>query len=81
MTHDVDEAIVLADRVLVLTDGVISLDLPIDPTFPVPGLRSDARFAALRSDLLAELGVEDDAEPRHLHAVDRSVPQPQENPR
>src|SRR4051794_38877602 len=61
VTHDVDEAIVLADRVLVLTDGVISLDRAIDSTFPRPRSRFDARFAALRSDLLAELGVEDDA--------------------
>jgi sulfonate transport system ATP-binding protein len=61
VTHDVDEAIVLADRVLVLTDGVISLDRSIDSTFPRPRSRFDARFAALRSDLLAELGVEDDA--------------------
>ncbi len=51
----------LADRVLVLTDGVISLDHSIDSTFPRPRSRSDARFAALRSDLLAELGVEDDS--------------------
>jgi sulfonate transport system ATP-binding protein len=61
VTHDVDEAIVLADRVLVLTDGVISLDRSIDATFPRPRSRSDARFAALRSQLLAELGVEDDS--------------------
>jgi sulfonate transport system ATP-binding protein len=61
VTHDVDEAIVLADRVLVLTDGVISLDRSIDATFPRPRSRSDARFAALRGRLLAELGVEDDS--------------------
>ena len=60
VTHDVDEAVVLADRVLVLTDGVISLDRPIASTFPRPRLRSDPRFAELRSELLAELGVEDD---------------------
>ena len=30
VTHDVDEAIVLADRVLVLEDGRIGLDLTID---------------------------------------------------
>jgi sulfonate transport system ATP-binding protein len=61
VTHDVDEAIVLADRVLVLTDGVISLDRSIDSAFPRPRSRSDPRFTELRSDLLAELGVEDDA--------------------
>ena len=30
VTHDVDEAILLADRVLVLTDGRLSLDVPVD---------------------------------------------------
>ncbi|MHB1139922.1 MAG: sulfonate ABC transporter ATP-binding protein, partial [Microthrixaceae bacterium] len=63
VTHDVDEAILLADRVLVLTDGRISLDLPID--VPSPRLRSDADFARLRSALLAELGVDEAAEGAH----------------
>lgn len=58
VTHDVDEAIVLADRVIVLADGVVSSDIRIELT----GRRSqaDPRFAALRARLLAELGVEDD---------------------
>lgn len=60
VTHDVDEAIVLADRVIVLVDGVVSTDLHIDlGERRSPG---DRRFAALRSRLLAELGVEDDHE-------------------
>lgn len=58
VTHDVDEAIVLADRVIVLADGVVSSDIRIE----LDGRRSqaDPRFAALRTRLLAELGVEDD---------------------
>ncbi|WP_007515342.1 ABC transporter ATP-binding protein [Pseudofrankia saprophytica] len=60
VTHDVDEAILLADRVLVLTDGRLSLDVPVDVA--PPRLRSDPAFAALRSCLLAELGVDDIAE-------------------
>lgn len=55
VTHDVDEAILLADRVLVLTKGRLSLDLPVD--VDAPRNRSDPRFAALRRRLLAELGV------------------------
>jgi len=60
VTHDVDEAIVLADRVIVLDDGVVRRDVPVHLT----GRRSqaDPEFAALRSQLLAELGVEDDAD-------------------
>ena len=59
VTHDVDEAIVLADRVIVLDDGVVSRDLRVD----LAGRRSqaDPEFAALRAQLLAELGVEDDS--------------------
>ena len=54
VTHDVDEAIVLADRVLVLTDGHISLDQPVD--VPSPRHRTDPAFATLRTRLLSELG-------------------------
>jgi sulfonate transport system ATP-binding protein len=57
VTHDVDEAILLADRVLVLADGRVTLDLPVDITSP--RRRSDARFVALRSCLLTELGVDE----------------------
>jgi sulfonate transport system ATP-binding protein len=58
VTHDVDEAILLADRVLVLTEGRISLSTPID--LPAPRHRTDPGFAELRRRLLAELGVEAD---------------------
>ncbi len=63
VTHDVDEALLLADRVLVLTEGEISLDLPV--TIPSPRLRGDSTFIALRSRLLAELGVDEVAEGDH----------------
>ena len=59
VTHDVDEAVLLADRVLVLTEGVLSLNLTID--LPRPRRRGDERFPALRSLLLAELGVNETA--------------------
>jgi sulfonate transport system ATP-binding protein len=60
VTHDVDEAILLADRVLVLADGRISLDSAVE--IAQPRLRSDNRFSALRSILLAELGVDESDE-------------------
>ncbi|GAA5231539.1 ABC transporter ATP-binding protein [Verticiella sediminum] len=59
VTHDVDEAILLADRVLVLSAGRISLSVPVD--IPHPRRRGDAGFSALRSLLLNELGVREAA--------------------
>lgn len=56
VTHDVDEAVLLADRVLVLDAGRIAADIAVD--LPRPRSHGDARFAALRRRLLAELGVE-----------------------
>jgi sulfonate transport system ATP-binding protein len=55
VTHDVDEAILLADRVLVLADGHIGLDLPVG--IEKPRLRSDPQFLELRARLLEQLGV------------------------
>ncbi|MCK9931200.1 ABC transporter ATP-binding protein [Frankia sp. Mgl5] len=55
VTHDVDEAVVLADRAVVLTDGRISLDRPIG--LPRPRAVGDAGFAQARRLLLEELGV------------------------
>ncbi|MFG1811432.1 ABC transporter ATP-binding protein [Streptomyces sp. NPDC049040] len=55
VTHDVDEAVELADRVLVLEDGRIAVDLAID--LPTPRSRRDPRFQEYRDTLLAALGV------------------------
>jgi sulfonate transport system ATP-binding protein len=55
VTHDVDEAILLADRALVLVDGRITLDLPV--RLDRPRDRGHPGFIALRSRLLAGLGV------------------------
>ncbi|MDH6623424.1 sulfonate transport system ATP-binding protein [Streptomyces sp. LBL] len=58
VTHDVDEAIVLADRVLVLDQGRIGLDLTIDR--PHPRSYRDPRLGEHRERLLAALGVTED---------------------
>jgi sulfonate transport system ATP-binding protein len=60
VTHDVDEAIVLADRVLVLQEGRIGLDLSID--LPHPRSYREHRLADYREELLSALGVFDDVE-------------------
>jgi sulfonate transport system ATP-binding protein len=68
VTHDVDEAIGLADRVLVLVDGAITVDLPVarslseyDPARPRD--RGHPEFISLRTRLLAELGVTENGSP------------------
>jgi sulfonate transport system ATP-binding protein len=55
VTHDVDEALALADRVLVLTDGRIGYSCRIDAARPRD--RDDPDLITARADLLAELGV------------------------
>ena len=55
VTHDVDEALALADRVLVLGQGRISHSSPI--TVPRPRDRDHPDLVALRLRLLTELGV------------------------
>jgi sulfonate transport system ATP-binding protein len=55
VTHDVDEAIALADRVLVLGGGRIAHSSPI--TVPRPRDRDHPDLVALRLRLLTELGV------------------------
>ena len=57
VTHDVDEAVLLADRVLVLDRGRIALDVP-NPE-PRPRRAAGEGFAALRARLLAALGVQE----------------------
>jgi len=60
VTHDVDEAIVLAQRILVLRDGHLVTDVQVE--VPSPRRRADVAFGHLRSRLLSDLGVhEDDA--------------------
>jgi sulfonate transport system ATP-binding protein len=55
VTHDVDEAVTLADRVLLLDTGRIAADLPID--LPAPRSHRQPRFLAYRESLLRSLGV------------------------
>jgi sulfonate transport system ATP-binding protein len=53
VTHDVQEAVALADRVLLVEDGRITLDLVID--LPRPRARGTAAFAALEQQVLAQV--------------------------
>ncbi|MET7857518.1 ABC transporter ATP-binding protein [Streptomyces sp. NPDC005318] len=55
VTHDVDEALLLADRALVMRDGAIAYETRVD--LDRPRTVGSGEFAALRSRLLTELGV------------------------
>jgi sulfonate transport system ATP-binding protein len=55
VTHDVDEALALADRVLVLGDGRIAYSATVD--VPRPRDRNHSTLIELRLRLLRELGV------------------------
>ncbi|GAA1618785.1 ABC transporter ATP-binding protein [Kribbella alba] len=55
VTHDVDESIVLADRVIVLDEGRIVAEESIE--LSAPRNPTDPGFAAVRSRLLDALGV------------------------
>jgi sulfonate transport system ATP-binding protein len=61
VTHDVDEAILLADRAVVLVDGQITLDLPIE--LDRPRDRGHPAFVRMRNRLLLELGVKEAVTP------------------
>lgn len=50
ITHDVEEAIALADRVVLLEHGKITLDLAID--LPRPRARGSVQFASLKEQVL-----------------------------
>jgi sulfonate transport system ATP-binding protein len=57
VTHDVDEAIVLADRVIVLDEGVVRTDVRVNLRHRA---QADPRFAELRAFLLDQLGVNEE---------------------
>ena len=57
VTHDVDEAIVLADRVILLDDGVVRADVGVELPHRSP---ADPEFAELRAFLLDRLGVNEE---------------------
>jgi sulfonate transport system ATP-binding protein len=53
VTHDVTEAVALADRILVIEDGRIAHDVNVD--IPRPRRRGSADLAALEGPILRHL--------------------------
>jgi sulfonate transport system ATP-binding protein len=50
VTHDVAEAVALADRILLIENGAVALDVGVD--LPRPRARGSAAFAAFEDFLL-----------------------------
>ena len=53
VTHDVSEAVALADRILLLEDGLVAMDVAVD--LPRPRRRGDPRAAAIEGRILDRL--------------------------
>jgi sulfonate transport system ATP-binding protein len=70
VTHDVDEAILLADRAVVLVNGRITLDLSI--ALDRPRDRGHPDFVLMRNRLLLELGVKEAVTPLRSGAASRT---------
>ncbi|MEV4410975.1 ABC transporter ATP-binding protein [Catellatospora sp. NPDC049609] len=56
VTHDVDEAVKLADRVLLIDSGRLTVDVSID--LPAPRSHRQPQFLAYRESLLRSLGLD-----------------------
>jgi sulfonate transport system ATP-binding protein len=83
VTHDVDEAVLLADRAIVLSmpepglaagGSRIVADIKLDVA--LPRRRRDPAFASLRRELLGYLGVEDDDEAARSSGIRNPVSRP-----
>ncbi len=64
VTHDVTEALVLADRVVMIEDGQIALDILID--LPRPRRRSGSELAELEEKILKKLIREERTQPEYV---------------
>jgi len=53
ITHDVEEAVALADRVIVIESGTVTLDLPVN--LPRPRNRESADFGAIKAEVRDQL--------------------------
>jgi ABC-type nitrate/sulfonate/bicarbonate transport system ATPase subunit len=59
ITHDVEEAIHLADRILVLSPRPATIQARFDVPFPHPRHLGDPRLVELKAAILREFGLED----------------------
>ncbi|MFM9106100.1 MAG: ATP-binding cassette domain-containing protein [Chloroflexota bacterium] len=71
VTHDVAEAVALADRIIVLDAGRVAHDVPVG--LPRPRPRTSREFAALEAEVLARVLGEPHGEPGGQLALARSA--------
>lgn len=64
VTHDVSEAVALADRVILIDHGEIRLDLAVD--VPRPRRRGNARLAELEAEVLNHILTPSTSEPESV---------------
>ncbi len=67
VTHDVSEAVMTADRVLLIEEGQIGLDLAVD--LPRPRRRGSARLAELEAEVLDRIMKRSDSEQQKRYAL------------
>jgi NitT/TauT family transport system ATP-binding protein/sulfonate transport system ATP-binding protein len=58
VTHDVEEAIHLADRIIILTPRPARIQRIVDVPFPHPRALASVELMRLKQEILADLGVE-----------------------
>jgi ABC-type nitrate/sulfonate/bicarbonate transport system ATPase subunit len=63
VTHDIDEAIYMSDRIVIMTPRPGRIERIIDVTLDRPRQRNHARFLALRSEILETLHFAGDPTP------------------
>jgi NitT/TauT family transport system ATP-binding protein len=58
VTHDVEEALFMAERVIVLSERPARIKAEVVNELPYPRHRGDPRIAELRHDVLSQLGLD-----------------------
>jgi NitT/TauT family transport system ATP-binding protein len=58
VTHDVEEALLLADRVIVFSERPARVVAEVRNDAPYPRHRDDPKLVALRREVLAQLGLD-----------------------
>ena len=68
VTHDVEEAVYLADRVIVLSARPARLEADIPIKLPRPRARDDARLFRLKQQILSTIGIQSGNQQEVQHA-------------